>query len=816
MPRPVLRLRAVVAYLDIGKSTKVTGFGAPQELPCSIVLTISQPGMAGGFAVRIFSALRLTFVLATIAFFLAACSRDPNVRKQKYFASGQHYLEQGKFSEAAIEFHNALKVDPAYADAHYQLGMSYVKTQQWARANQELARAVELQPQNYSARFELAKLLIASGNFSQAQEQTDSLLRDRPNDAQSHFIAANLLAAQAHFPAAMQEMQKAIALNPNDWNFYLNLALMQLKDGEADAAEPNFKKAIEIDPKAIDPRLMLANYYQVRSRFAEAEQQLREAVQIDPHNPELRAAMARLYMAQGKNVEAEQFLELAKGDFPDNSAGYRMLGDFYFHAGALDKATVEYAGLYQQHPKDVQVKKNYIQLLILRNRLDEARRLNSEILKSNSNDSDALLYAGEIQIRDGHISDAISTLQQLTKNDPNSAAGHYQLGVAFRQSDDLQSAEREWRDAVRLRPDLSDAQRSLAVLAMGKGDMTTLEQSATQLITLQPASPEGYALRAVSEINRKQFPAADADVHKSIEVAPQSQFGYVQMGNLKFVQKEYGDAAQAYQQALDRDSNSTDALRGLMNSYVAQKHVDQAIAIVKSQIAKSPNNSDFYDLLGTALFREKHDLNAAEAAFRKAIQLNPRNPDPLIELGQVQTAEGRADQAIATYQQGLRDHPHEVVFYLLLGDLYQSKQDWPHAGDSYQQALVLRPENPLAAGKLAYVMLQSGQNLDVALSLAQTARRGLPESGGIADILGWVYYQKGAYDSAIEMLQEALKLDRAARSPDDPRLHYHLGMAYAKSGQSALARQQLQLVLKIDPDSAAADDAKKQIAQFKL
>jgi tetratricopeptide (TPR) repeat protein len=182
----------------------------------------------------------------------------------------------------------------------------------------------------------------------------------------------------------------------------------------------------------------------------------------------------------------------------------------------------------------------------------------------------------------------------------------------------------------------------------------------------------------------------------------------------------------------------------------------------------------------------------------------------------VQTAGGRPDQAIATYQQGTKNHPREVVFYLLLGDLYQAKQDWPHAGDSYQQALVIRPENPLAAGKLANVMLQSGQNLDVALSLAQTARRGLPQSGGIADILGWVYYQKGAYDSSVEMLQEALKLERAAKSPDDARLHYHLGMAYAKSGKASLAREQLQLVVKIDPNSPNATDAKREMAQFKL
>jgi Flp pilus assembly protein TadD len=112
-------------------------------------------------------------------------------------------------------------------------------------------------------------------------------------------------------------------------------------------------------------------------------------------------------------------------------------------------------------------------------------------------------------------------------------------------------------------------------------------------------------------------------------------------------------------------------------------------------------------------------------------------------------------------------------------------------------------------------MLQSGGNLDAALSLARTARRGMPDSPGVADTLGWIYYQKGAYRSAIDSLREALKLDQESNSPGNPTIHYHLGMAYAKSGQTTLARQQLQQVLKLNPNSSNAEDAKKQLAELK-
>jgi Flp pilus assembly protein TadD len=85
----------------------------------------------------------------------------------------------------------------------------------------------------------------------------------------------------------------------------------------------------------------------------------------------------------------------------------------------------------------------------------------------------------------------------------------------------------------------------------------------------------------------------------------------------------------------------------------------------------------------------------------------------------------------------------------------------------------------------------------------------------VADTLGWIYYQKRAYPLAVDSLREAVRLNQASHLPDDPQIHFHLGMAYAKVGQAALARQQLEKMLKMNPDSGDASDAKKQLAQLK-
>ena len=435
-----------------------------------------------------------------------------------------------------------------------------------------------------------------------------------------------------------------------------------------------------------------------------------------------------------------------------------MLADFYFTTGNLDKALSEYGTLYQEHPNDIQVKKNYIQLLIEKNRFDEARKLNDELLKANPHDSEALVSRSEMQISTGNLNDATATLQTIIKNDPNNAQAHYILGIALDKSGDLKGAETEWIEAVRLGPDLVDAQRALAGAALRSGNPSRLAEAATRIINLRPNSPDGYALRALSEINRNQLVSAETDIRKAIDVAPQNSLGYVQMGNLKFAQKQYGEAERAYQRALGLNANSKDALRGLMNTYIAQKQIDRAIAAADAQIAKSPTNSGFYDLLGNVLFYVKQDLSGAEAAFNKAQSLDGKNSDALIRLTQVQAAKGDVEQAIATCQQAIKSQPSVPQLYNLLGGLYESKQDWEQAKSAFEKARELQPNDPMATRNLANVLLQSGGNLDDALLLAQTAQHSMPDSPSAADTLGWVYYQKGAYSLAVTLLEQALKL----------------------------------------------------------
>ena len=96
---------------------------------------------------------------------------------------------------------------------------------------------------------------------------------------------------------------------------------------------------------------------------------------------------------------------------------------------------------------------------------------------------------------------------------------------------------------------------------------------------------------------------------------------------------------------------------------------------------------------------------------------------------------------------------------------------------AFEQVLALDPKASVAANNLAWIYAENGGNLDVAMQLAQTAQAALPDSGETSDTLGWIYLKKEIYGLSITTLRRAVELE-----PKNPKFHYHLGLAYARSG----------------------------------
>jgi len=747
-------------------------------------------------------ALGMVMLLLPLAL-LSGCHRDPNVRKHKYLESGQRYSAQGKNKEAAIQFANALKIDKNFAEAHFALAQTYLHMGALSGAYGELQKTVNLQPSNVKARLDLGNMLLAGNKADDAQAQAAAVMALQPNNADVHALLSRIAARRGQKDVALTEIHRALELAPNEAALHETLALLQVGDPTQSASvEEEMKKSVALDPKSVNAKLLLAAFYARNNRLQDAEKIGWTAIATDPKSLAARENVAQVVLKEGDQKRAEEVLRQASKDLSDNPRGVRVLADYYVGSGQLDKARAEFAGLAQKYPKNVSVKEGYVRVLLQVKDYATAQAVVSDLMKKNSKDPQVAVLNGIVLLNNGKANDAVNALQTAVNNDPKDAFIQSWLGRAALAKGDPGLAEKSFQQAVQLNPRDLEAREELARIAGQRGDMSMLADVAEKTIAVAPRFPGGYVWRATVELARNSQDKAEADLKTAISNAPQSSQAYLMLGELRYSQKHYPEGAALLEQALQYDPNSISAMRGLVSYDLFRKQPGQAVARLNAQIAKSPKNSEFYDLLAQLQMQDKNFDQAAGAA-RKAMQLNPDDGEAVSIYAQLQVQHGQAANAISTWEQWSKAHPGNAGALATLGMLEEAIGDKRKAEDYYRKALQIQPAHPLASNNLAYLMLQNGENVDVALTLAQTARRGMPNSPNSADTLAWAYYCKGTYGFARDLLEDAIKTN-----PNSQTIQYHLGMVYSKLGDKSNAANHLKKSVALAPDSPTAKDAR--------
>ena len=762
-------------------------------------------------SIRVFTLSRaalLAVATLQICLLTSGCFRNANARKEKFISDGDRYLKQEKLPEALLTYGRALQIDPKSAQIHYKIAQCHLKMANWASAYQELQRTLELDPENSDAQLNLGQLFLAGGKAADAKNQALTILKSKPDDLGAQLLLANSDAQLDNMQDALREAAYAVKLSPDNADTYANLAGIQQKASSFQEAEANLQKARKLSPDSLIAAMALGNLYAAEKQWDNAVSAFRTAISIAPKNPSPRASLAGVYMAQNKGDMAEQVLKEAKAELSADPNGYRMLGDYYLNQGDSAKAVAEFASLAKEHPSDFSIKKSYAQLLILSKKLDEASQLTDEILKRAPQDDAALTLRGQILLQTGKTDDALQTLQQAVKNNPANAFGHYELGMAHLAKGSVNQAEGEWHAATQIRPDLTDAWVALGKVASDLRDWSALEQIGLQIKKISPTSPGGYLFHATARMNQNDGAGAEADLKQLIQVAPQNPLGYAKLGQLRAFTKRFPEAEALYSEALNRSPNFFDAIQGIAEIDFQRGKPADAIQLVQEKINADSNDAALYLLQGQVLVRAKQPADA-KASFLKCIELDKQNLSGYVMLAQTEQSLGDVPAAIGHYKQAIAIAPSNAGLYTTMGTLYESQGNWQEAQTLYQRALTLQPEEPLAANNLAYIMLEHGGNVTVALTLAQTARRGFPNIPNSADTLGWAYYQNAAYTLAAPLLEEAVK-----GAPSNSGYRYHLGMTYQKLNDGKRARIELEKSIRMDPQAPSAERATRALTEL--
>jgi protein O-mannosyl-transferase len=183
----------------------------------------------------------------------------------------------------------------------------------------------------------------------------------------------------------------------------------------------------------------------------------------------------------------------------------------------------------------------------------------------------------------------------------------------------------------------------------------------------------------------------------------------------------------------------------------------------------------------------------AEAAFRKAMEINPLGIQAHEGLFVALVAQGRAADWSEARSHLFNPPALRAMDKVLEGVAEEKAGRLEEAEASFKEALRLDPKSDRALLSLAVVEDRRG-NYPAAVDYCRRAIRIKPSSADIHQQLGVSALKMGEVAAAVEALEKAAALD-----PSDKEGQNRLGVAYAKAGRKADARAAFEKALALDP-----------------
>src|ERR1700683_931492 len=255
------------------------------------------------------SFISIVVVLLSTVLFAGSCSSDPQKAKLKYLEAGQHYMDKGRYGDAAIEFRNALRLDPRFVDAYYQLAQADLARHDWVAAYGALEKTIELNPTRLDARLNRGRIDLAARQFHDAEEEANFILKQDASNVGAYQLLGAALIGEQKPDGALAAFAKVTELLPQSASAYVNIALVEVSLHRLPDAEQHLKRAVVVDSADTQAYMDLANFYRLQNRIPEAQQTLKDGIAKNPAATSLYIDWASMLVGQGKKQDAEVLLD---------------------------------------------------------------------------------------------------------------------------------------------------------------------------------------------------------------------------------------------------------------------------------------------------------------------------------------------------------------------------------------------------------------------------------------------------------------------------------------------------------------------------
>jgi Flp pilus assembly protein TadD len=286
-----------------------------------------------------------------------------------------------------------------------------------------------------------------------------------------------------------RRLAELTALTPNLPECNALLCRDALSRGDAATAIAFGEKALNLRDRSHAAHSDLGLAYLLGGRLDDARKQFEIATEVAPdqwaHHCDLGTVLARL----GENDRAEAELKTAVQLGPYEPEPHEQLAEFYLQQNRTADAAKLYEQIAKRFPKTLTGELGKIVLLNRAGKHHEAVELASFLAAGNAQNWQVLLALGSSLNAAGDPEQAIPPLDQAIKLRPNLAEAQYQLGLAQFQLGQYPRTIVSLSRALRLDPENFPAQLQLANTYYVLGEVDAALEAFQKALDLRPGDP---------------------------------------------------------------------------------------------------------------------------------------------------------------------------------------------------------------------------------------------------------------------------------------------------------------------------------------
>ena len=636
---------------------------------------------------------------------LAAQPEDPVLLNLR----GSARVELGDQAGAVADIDHALRLEPTNSDAILARAGLYKRAGDTTRAIAQVSAALAKSPQAPVLREVLADLYAGSGEPAKAEEQLRTLVTLTPQEPRYRYELANFYVQSQRLDDAQRVLNDAVTAMPRRDDVKLALVEFLGTHGVRGQSEQLLRRFIAKDPDNLDLRLGLGALLQRSQAWREATDVYRDVIRRD--GTESRGLVARdrlaaMAWAQSRGADAAGLIaevldknpqdsyaltlraqiELAHSDaraaiadlravlrdHPETAGLHRLLARAYVSDGQLALAEESLRAVMELAPDDTRARAQLAQLLLQTQRIDQAVALLEETVRRFPTDAQVRGELAHAYLTQRDFAAARKTAVDFQRLQPDWAAGPYILGMADVGLNELDSAQREFEQALAKQPRSFEPLSALVRLEQARGRLTDAMSLVKKAVDEDSTSAAKVNLLGELYIAQKNPALAARAFETATRLSPTWWIAYRNWGRALAQARDTTGAVAAYRAGIKAAPLEPQLVIELATFYEQQRGVDEAIGLCDRWYRENPHEPSVASTLAWLLVTYRSDRASLDRARELSAQFASSSDARLLDTnGWVHFKRAEYAQALPVLQRALAQAPdsREILYHVGMAEL---------------------------------------------------------------------------------------------------------------------------------------------------